>query len=139
MRFWDSSAVVALLALQEGAEAREKQLREDEGVMVWWATAVECYSALHRLHREGAMGEDELEAATARLRVLASHWTEVEPTERVRQQGERLLRLHPLRAADSLQLAAALVSCQHQPDTLGFLTADAKLAAAARREGFPVG
>ena len=39
----------------------------------------------------------------------ARRWTEVPPIERVRDQASRLLRVHPLRAADALQLAAALV------------------------------
>lgn len=48
----------------------------------------------------------------------------------------RLLRLHPLRAADALQLAAALVLAEHDPRTLPFVTLDERLALAAEQEGF---
>ena len=89
-------------------------------------------SALQRLVREGARTSEE------RLRHLESHWVEVEPTAAVRRQAERFLRMHPLRAADALQLAAALVACPHEPVTLAFQTADERLAAAARREGLAV-
>ncbi len=138
MIFWDSSAVVPLLVGEAGTVARESQLRADPVMLVWWGTAVECASALQRLVREGALNEAGARASAVRLRHLEDHWVEVEPTAAVRRQAERLLRLHPLRAADALQLAAALVACHHEPSTLAFHTADTRLADAARREGFPV-
>jgi hypothetical protein len=46
--------------------------------------------------------------------------------------------MHPLRAADSLQLAAALVAADHDPTTLELVCLDARLATADRREGFRV-
>jgi predicted nucleic acid-binding protein len=82
------------------------------------------------------MNAADTRAAEARLRQLERLWVEVEPTQTVRRQAERLVRLHPLRAADALQLAAALVACHHEPGTLPFLTADERLAEAAQREGF---
>jgi predicted nucleic acid-binding protein len=48
----------------------------------------------------------------------------------------RLLRLHSLRAADALQLAAAIVLSEHDPATLPFVTLDDQLARAAELEGF---
>jgi hypothetical protein len=50
----------------------------------------------------------------------------------------RLLRNHPLRAADALQLAAALIASEETPQTLEFICLDDRLALAARREGFTV-
>ena len=138
MIFWDSSAVVPLLVGEPTTAEREAQLRADPVVLVWWGTSVECASALQRLVREGALSATGARASEVRLRHLESHWVEVEPTAAVRRQAERLLRLHPLRAADALQLAAALVACHHEPATLAFRTADERLAVAARREGFLV-
>jgi predicted nucleic acid-binding protein len=43
------------------------------------------------------------------LRTLQDAWTEILPGEEVRAHAGRLLRLHPLRSVDGLQLAAALV------------------------------
>ncbi len=56
----------------------------------------------------------------------------------VRLIAQRLLRLHPLRAADSLQLAAALLACEHRPQGWQFVCLDARLSLAAEREGFNV-
>lgn len=49
-----------------------------------------------------------------------------------------LLELHPLRAADALHLAAALLAVEERPQGLGFVTFDLRLADAAEREGFAV-
>jgi hypothetical protein len=46
------------------------------------------------------------------------------------------LRVHPLRAADALQLAAAFVAAERRPSSLEIVTLDQRLAAAARKEGF---
>jgi hypothetical protein len=43
---------------------------------------------------------------------------------------------HPLRAADALQLGAALVWCEEQSHGEVFVCLDARLREAARREGF---
>jgi predicted nucleic acid-binding protein len=136
VRFWDSSAVVPLLVTEPASGQRQKQLQADPTMLVWWGTPVECSSALQRLARAGGMNAADTRAAEARLRQLERLWVEVEPTQTVRRQAERLVRLHPLRAADALQLAAALVACHHEPGTLPFLTADERLAEAAQREGF---
>jgi hypothetical protein len=56
----------------------------------------------------------------------------------VRRTAERLLRTHPLRAADALQLAAALIAADHDPTSLAIVCLDERLRVAARREGFIV-
>ncbi len=138
MRFWDSSALLPLLVPEARSERLVELMREDAGAAVWWATPVECVSALARMEREGRMSEADWGTARERLRAAARGWTEVPPVERVRSQATRLLRLHPLRAADSLQLAAAVVLADFEPGTLPFVTLDAQLAKAASREGFEV-
>ena len=65
-------------------------------------------------------------------------WTEVQPSDDVREQAIRLLRVHTLRAADAIQLAAAIVVAEFQPGTLEFVTLDKNQAAAADKEGFRV-
>jgi predicted nucleic acid-binding protein len=46
--------------------------------------------------------------------------------------------VHPLRAADALQLAAALVWMGGAPNGAELVTRDTRLAHAARKEGFAV-
>jgi hypothetical protein len=53
------------------------------------------------------------------------------------ESAKRLLRVHDLRTADALQLAAAVFVAEARPPTLEFVSLDDRLLAAARREGFP--
>lgn len=138
MRFWDSSALVPLLVEEARTPVMAGRMREDPAAAVWWLTPVECASALARLVRERRLTPDQGRAASALLDEVAREWTEVPALDRVRDQTRRLLGLHPLRAADALQLAAALVLCDHDPRTLPFVTLDTQLAEAAQREGFTV-
>jgi len=105
---------------------------------VWWATEVECVSALARLEREGALTDTSTTAALERLDMLAGAWNEVQPVMAVRGTARRLLRVHTLRAADALQLAAAIIVAEGLPASLDIVTLDERLASAARREGFTV-
>lgn len=138
MRFWDSSAVVPLLLDEPAREPLLRLLEEDGGLTVWWGTPVECTSAVARREREGALDAETTTATLTRLRDLESQWIEVNPSPTVRNLAQRLLRVHLLRAGDSLQLAAALVASEQDPPSLGFVCLDARLADAARREGFQV-
>jgi predicted nucleic acid-binding protein len=138
MRFWDSSALVPLLVTDPASVAVRAAFEVDPEVLAWWATSAECVSALARLEREGSLTSSSIGEAIHRLDVLASSWQEVQPVGAVRQVAIRLLRVHPLRTADSMQLAAAIVAAEDQPATLPFVTLDARLATAAEREGFTV-
>lgn len=138
MRFWDSSALVPLLVGEATSAAVTNELERDPEPVVWWAAGVECVSALARLERDGALSAAEMVEAMMRLSALEGTWREVQPIERVRRVAARLLRVHPLRAADALQLAAAFVAAEEQPASLGVVTLDDRLARAAEREGFVV-
>ncbi|MBX3706152.1 MAG: type II toxin-antitoxin system VapC family toxin [Pseudomonadales bacterium] len=138
MRFWDSSALVPLLAPQSSTQAAEALLRTDHLMLVWWGTSVECTSALARLERERALAPSDVAMAQVRLRALAETWHEVLPHVRIRATAERLLRVHPLRAADALQLAAALEVTGPLRGLTAFVCFDQRLAEAAAREGLVV-
>ncbi|MBI4467874.1 MAG: hypothetical protein HY650_00975 [Acidobacteria bacterium] len=76
--------------------------------------------------------------ALARLEYMRVHWHEIQPVEQVRAQAERLLRVHPMRAGDALQLAAALLWCNHDPRSRHVVSADDVLSNAAETEGFSI-
>ncbi len=138
MRFWDASALIPLL-VDEPARARLlAMLEEDSEVLAWWGTPVEIASALARREREQLLTADEVMAALTVSRALAEGWHEIVPSDAVRRTAERLLRTHPLRAADALQLAAALVAADHDPASLEMVCLDDRLRHAAHREGFTV-
>jgi len=138
MRYWDTSAILPLI-VDEPARGRLLELyQQDSQILAWWATPVEMASAVARREREGRISAEEADAALKASKRLAAAWHEVVPSEAIRRTAERLLRVHPLRAADSLQLSAALIAANHDPSTLEMICFDARLTAAARREGFVV-
>lgn len=138
MRFWDSSAVVPLLIREPSSDAVRGLARSDTHFVVWRLTGAEVVSALWRRRRAAALDESARLSAEESLRVLERAWTCVDDLAHADRRAWRLLALHDLRAADALQLAAALVACDEQPTLLPFVTLDRRLADAARREGFSV-
>ena len=134
MKFWDSSAVVPLLVGEPMTQVISGILKKDRQMHVWWATEVECASTLARLERDGT-DSAIIEAALTRLAALREDWNEISPGDSVRVIAERLLRIHPLRSADALQLAAALVLADGEPRSVTFLSFDDRLRQAARLEG----
>ena len=135
MRFWDSSALVPLCLEQPRSAHARRMAAQDPEMIVWWGSAIECASAIARLYREEQLTAKEERAARAFLNALSASWFEIQPGNSVRDQALRVLRLHPLRAADALQLAAALESSGSTPSGV-FITYDERLRAAAEREGF---
>jgi predicted nucleic acid-binding protein len=139
MRFWDTSAITPLLVDEPDSGLRERQLREDKQMLVWFSTPAEIESALCRRKRDRSLDADAEARARARWADIEAACAEVEPLRVVRDRAVRLLRVHPLLAADAMQLAAALIACSERPRGFGFLTGDDRLKAAAEAEGFVVG
>lgn len=138
MRYWDSSAIVPLLVKESTTSAATACYEANPELVTWWATQVECASALARPEREGSLDRQGVTHALRQLADLQVAWHEAQPLGIARTTAQRLLRLHPLRAADSLQLAAALVVSEHRPQKCDFVCLDVRLALAAEREGFRV-
>ena len=138
MNYWDTSAIVPLLVREADTAMREGQLRQVAGVVTWWGTRIECVSALCRRERGNALSPRAVQSALNRLEALDRQWLIVTPSQLLQLRAERLLRLHPLRAADAVQLAAALLACREEPQNCTFHTADARLGNAAKAEGFEV-
>jgi predicted nucleic acid-binding protein len=136
--FWDTSALVPLCCFQPQSAQARQVARAYSRQVVWWGTVIEAVSSLNRLTREGTLTAKESGQAFARLDYLRGHWNEIQPIEEVRHRAERLLRIHKLRAADALQLAAALVWCGNRPQGRALIGADGSLLQAAGAEGFTV-
>ena len=138
MRFWDASAIVPLLVAEAATRRLQALAARDSGMLVWWGSEVECVSALARLDRDGALDAQEIALALERLGRLVAGWNQVDPSDAVREVAVRFLRVHPLRAADALQLAAAFLAAERRPTSLEIVTLDNRLGSAARKEGFTV-
>ena len=138
MRFWDASAVVPLVTLEEETDDCRNFLAEDTEIVVWFFTPVEVISALTRRLREKSLKPSDLIKAKEQLAALEGAWSQVVSVEQVRELARRLLERYPLRAADSLQLAAALIVSEDNPQGVPFITLDRRLGQAAERAGFNV-
>ena len=138
MRFWDTSALVPLAVRQSRTADAERWAYEDSGIVAWTLTHTEMLSAIHRLVREQALAPRaavDAERISIELMERAQIITDVEA---VKLRAARIVRVHPLRAADALQLAAALAWADGRPTGAVFHTFDARLGQAAEREGFRV-
>jgi uncharacterized protein len=138
MKFWDASAIVPLLMAETTTKTLQKLSADDPAMLVWWASEVECASAIARLEHDGGLDHTAVSQAFDRLKHLAQAWHEVDPSDPIREAAIRLLRVHPLRAADALQLGAAYIAAERRPPSLAIVTLDDRLAIAARKEGFVV-
>jgi len=134
--FWDTSAIIPVLLPEPRSAALTEALASDREVTLWWGTPVECLSAVYRRHRDSPVPAPLLTEALSRLRALVEDADTVSPTDEVRRRAGRLVAAHPLRAADALQLGAALVWCEEQSHGEVFVCLDDRLREAARREGF---
>jgi predicted nucleic acid-binding protein len=130
--------VIPLLISEPKTRIATALLRADRDCWVWWATRTECLSGLQRRKRAGELDAAQLAAAAQRLLRFDQVAAVVLPSEAIRSRADRLVGIHPLRAADALQLAALLAASEERPAELPFVTLDDRLADAARKEGFPV-
>ena len=138
MAFWDASAIVPLCCSQAATTEGRRLRRELKRMVVWWGTPLEARSAFARLVREGKLTADERVTAVKLLAQLRTAWDEILPTEKVRSLAEDLPDVHGLRAADAVQLAAALVWCRERPKQRPLVCFDERLRTAATALGFSV-
>lgn len=135
--FWDASALVPL-CLYEPTTGQARSFLRKLAPVTWWGSKVEVHSAIARLDRTGKLTDVERKRALARLSVLSSGWKEILPSDHLRELAILVLDKHDLRAADSLQMAAAMMWCQQRPSKRCFICGDQRLSKAAQTVGFAV-
>jgi uncharacterized protein len=135
LAFWDASALVPL-CVHQSTTPQAITLYKGYEAVVWWATPVEIASALARLVRMKQIAPSDWTKARQLAAVLADAWFVIQPSGALRARATQLVDRHELRAADALQLAAALEWCEGIPQDRVFLTADQKLREAAILSGF---
>jgi predicted nucleic acid-binding protein len=133
--FWDTSALVPL-CVRQAATPRAITLYKTYEVVVWWGTSVEIASALARLVRMNQLDPTDWTEARRLAATLSDTWSVVQPSEALQAQATLLVSQYDLRAADALQLAAALEWCGNSPEGRVFITADQALQQAAALSGF---
>jgi predicted nucleic acid-binding protein len=135
LAFWDASALVPL-CVHQSITPRVVSLYVSYPAVVWWATPVEIASALARLVRTHEISASDWAKARQVTVVLADEWLVVQPSDSLRARAIVLVDRYDLRAADALQLAAALDWCEDAPQGHVFLAADHRLREAAVLSGF---
>ena len=135
LAFWDTSALVPL-CVRETISPKVAALYSKYEAIVWWATPVEIASALARLARMKHLNAVDWAKSQRLASNLADEWLVVQPSNSLRARAMRLVDNHDLRAADALQLSAALEWCEGAPQGSVFLTADEQLREAAVLNGF---
>ena len=133
--FWDASALVPL-CVRQGITPSVASLYENYRVVIWWATPVEIASALARLVRTREISTGDCAKARQVAVALADEWSVIQPSNALRDHAMRLVDRYDLKAADAMQLVAALDWCDKVPRGEVFLTADQKLREAAVLSGF---
>jgi predicted nucleic acid-binding protein len=138
LRFWDSSALVALHVSHEQTATLRRLHARDGDVLAWILSDVEMRSAVARLQREGLLDAEDAHRAADRIESFWKSVHTVSVIEPVKLRAKRLLGAHSLRAADALQLGAAVTAAYDDPLGWEFVCLDRRLTDAARREGFTV-
>jgi predicted nucleic acid-binding protein len=135
LAFWDTSALVPL-CVRQSITPRAVALYKIHDAVVWWATPVEIASTAARLLRMQQLDSRDWSKARKLAKRLASSWFVIQPSDALRARSVELVDRYDLRAADSLQLAAALEWCEGVPEEHVFLTIDQTLREAALLSGF---
>ena len=138
MRFWDSSALVPLFVHEKESELCAEAYHTDREILIWTLSKVEVFSALCRRMRDRTLDDQAFETVRNRMNDLFETVYEVAAVDRVKERAMRLLRIHPIRAADALQLAAVLVATQEKVDRLPVMCLDERLTEAVKLEGFEI-
>ena len=138
MRYWDSSALVPLIIPEASSHSAERLVDQDTDIAMWWGARVECASAVRRQIRDRTLAPALAVVASASIERLASQAREIPPSEHLRRLACELVDRHPLRAADALQLAAAVTARTAAAEPIDFVCLDQRLRLAAATEGFAV-
>jgi uncharacterized protein len=134
IRYLDASAL-AKRYVDEAQSENVRRLLTGARLSTCRLTEVEVTSALVRRAREGSLSERERDRGIAALRTDLAALTLVELVPEVTALAGDLLRRHPLRGADAVQLASALVLRRRAGTPVELLAFDQRLNQAAAKEG----
>lgn len=136
--FWDTSALFPLCCNQVMTSAAQRIRRQMPQVVAWWGTSVEIHSSVARLAREAAIDNRQKLFAKRRWNNLINGIDIIAPSTKLLGIAIDLPETYAVRSLDAFQLAAALVWCRERPRNRPFISADIRLADAARDAGFDV-
>jgi len=133
MRFFDASALVKRYVSESGSAAVGRLLVSGPAA-ISRLSEVEIASALARRTREGHFTRAQRDRTVAALVRDLPALVVVEMTSEVTAEARGLLRRHPLRAADAIQLASAMFLQRQLGREVTVVAFDKRLRDAAREE-----
>lgn len=133
-RFFDASAWVKRYLDEEGSDQVCAWAQPEENA-VSRLSEVEVASPILRRLRDRTLPLSACEHMLSRLDADLQAATVIELTAAVTRMAQGIMRRHPLRVGDAVQLASALYLQQALAAPVEFICFDQRLNAAARSEG----
>lgn len=137
MRYFDTSALVKQYVEEAGSKAVLELLKTGEKVYTASLTYAETHAAFSRRTREGRLTRDTTRRLALRFDRDWDSYDIVMLSDNVLGLARQVLYRHPLRSADAIHLASALLLARTSSTTSWeFVCADGRLCDAAKAEGF---
>lgn len=137
MRYFDTSALVKqYFSLETGSKTVRELLKSGEKVFTAALTYVETHAAFARRRRERILSPQVTRRLALRFDKDWETYEVILLNQDVLALARQILYRHPLRSADAVHLASALLLARKTPATAWeFVCADQRLGAAASIEG----
>ena len=137
MRYYDTSALVKQYLEEAGSKLVLELLKSGEKVYTASLTYAETHAAFSRRTREGRLTRETTKRLALRFDKDWESYDSVVLSENVFRLARQMLYRHPLRSADAIHLASALLLARTSPrSSWSFVCADGRLCDAAKSEGF---
>jgi predicted nucleic acid-binding protein len=137
VRYYDTSALVKQYLHEAGSNRVLELLKSGEKVYTASLTYAETHAAFSRRSREGRLKRQTTRRLALRFDRDWESYDIVVLSENVLQLARQMLYRHPLRSADAIHLASALLLARTSPTARwSFVCADGRLCDAANAEGF---
>lgn len=137
MRYYDTSALVKQYLQEAGSKLVLELLKSGEKVYTASLTYAETHAAFSRRTREGRLTRETTKRLALRFDKDWESYDIVVLSENVFRLARQMVYHHPLRSADAIHLASALLLARTSPrSSWSFVCADGRLCDAAKSEGF---
>jgi uncharacterized protein len=137
VRYYDTSALVKQYLQEAGSKLVLELLKSGEKVYTASLTYAETHAAFSRRTREGRLARETTKRLALRFDKDWESYDIVVLSENVFRLARQMLYRHPLRSADAIHLASALLLARTSPrSSWSFVCADGRLCDAAKSEGF---
>lgn len=137
MRYYDTSALVKQYLQEAGSKLVLELLKSGEKVYTASLTYAETHAAFSRRTCEGRLTRETTKRLALRFDKDWESYDIVVLSENVFRLARQMLYRHPLRSADAIHLASALLLARTSPrSSWSFVCADGRLCDAAKSEGF---